>query len=156
PTLEASPSEVDFGSLEIGAESKPLQVIILNSGSAPLKISDVAIVDGHADEFMVDASRCRFAQIAPAKSCTLTIQFNPNTSGPHTANLRIEDQTNHLSRVVLLRGSAVAATVRVDPSEVSFGSHSVGEKVNSQTITVSNVGLARLRIDSVFDGGAGP
>lgn len=155
PTLEVRPGEVDFGSLELGSKGQQRPVTILNGGSAPLKISNIAIVDGHADEFILDASRCGRAEIGQAGFCTLTVQFNPKTIGPHTANLRIDDHTNHLSRVVLLRGIAVAAAVRVEPSQVAFGSHNLGEKVNSQPIIVSNVGLAPLRIDSVFESGPG-
>src|SRR5262249_53680951 len=142
PTLEARPGDVDFGSLEIGSQSEPRQVTILNGGSGPLKISNAAIIDGHPDEFILDAGNCGRAEIGPAGVCTLTVRFRPNASGAHTANLRIDDDTNHLSRIVSLRGTAVSAGIRVEPSQIAFGPHSLGERINAQTILVSNVGLA--------------
>lgn len=65
--------------------SKPLT--LTNQGSSAITINSTQAVGG---DFLVTASTCP-ASLAPAKSCTLTIQFTPSAAGPRWGQINISD-----------------------------------------------------------------
>lgn len=86
--LAASPARVDFGEVEVGAESDPVTVEIGNDGTAAATLSGIAISGGAADQFQITGGTCADgAQLDPGETCTVKVEFAPSGEGDATATL---------------------------------------------------------------------
>lgn len=86
--LAASPAGVDFGEIEVGAESDPETVTIANGGNAATTLSGLAISGDGADRFEITGGTCADgAQLDPGESCTVRVVFSPDDEGDVSAVL---------------------------------------------------------------------
>jgi Ca-activated chloride channel family protein len=81
PSLEVLPADFDFGILTDANSAQPLEVIIRNSGTANLSVSDIALSDivNFALDLNGGATPCVSAAptIGAGGSCTVTVEFTP-------------------------------------------------------------------------------
>ena len=78
PYVCSLPTQVDFGTLAIGATSAPQSVTLTNSGNAPLSIQASAVNNA---QFKQIAGCQPGTIVAPGASCTLQVQATPATPG---------------------------------------------------------------------------
>lgn len=98
-----SPGSVDFGPLAQGAtESRSVQVT--NSGSGVLHIASIALSGSNPNDFS-QMNSCVSGAIAVHASCTITVNFAPQTQGQRTASLVISDDGAGSPQSVALGGS---------------------------------------------------
>jgi len=155
--IAVGPSPLYFGSQAIGTGYKQT-VTVLNTGNAPLTVTNTAIVsatasDNTSSDYAVVTSTTpsdctNSTPIAPNTSCSITIAFTPTASGPRSATLRIYNSTTDSPQTVALSGSGHAPAPSASlPSTYSFGSQAIGQ-TRTQYIYLNNVGEAPLVISS--------
>lgn len=158
PDITVNPLSVNFGTIPLGSTSSELIVTIRNDGQANLNVGVISIVGTDALQFQQFQDRCSSLTLAPTGSCIVSVRFKPTSTGAKIATLRIPSNDPDENPVdVSLNGGAGSATLAPDidaaPSSLNFGNVRVKGKAD-QTLTISNVGTARLNIGQITLGGA--
>ena len=93
PNISVSSSSLNFGNVNVGRSSAPLAMTIYNTGTSDLHISGMTLSDttNYAIGVSEGTSSCGSATptINPNSSCTITITFNPSSTGIKEASLLI-------------------------------------------------------------------
>jgi FG-GAP-like repeat/Abnormal spindle-like microcephaly-assoc'd, ASPM-SPD-2-Hydin len=149
-----SPSSLIFGNQGVGHASPTQNVTLTNSGSAPLRISAIAISGADRGDYQQSDS-CG-ATLAAAAHCTINVTFTPSAAGRRTAAIQITDNAFNSPQSVSLDGTAgtPSAMASVAPASLSFGNQFVGSSSAAQAITISSTGNIPLTIGSVSLSGA--
>jgi hypothetical protein len=91
PQPVLTPDAVDFGDLDLGATSDPVDVTLANTGDGTLSFWRFGIASSSAnpsDFAVVAGGTCSTAApLAPGDSCTVRVRFNPTGTGPRAAKL---------------------------------------------------------------------
>ncbi len=150
--LFITPAPLDFGLVVELTGPATQQVTLQNIGGVDLNLGDIGITDGLAAPFSLDVSNCANQTLLPTLSCSVTITFDPQTTGlfQDTFDITSDDPTQLSVTVsVLGTGAPSTATLSVTPaSNVDFGSLVLAD-FSDQQVTVSNTGGNTLQIDSV-------
>jgi hypothetical protein len=108
PGLDLSPAEgLDFGDVEVG-QSRPLRVVVTNTGKAPLTVDAISIRGERAEEFDVGRN-CDGEVLDPGKNCVFLVTFKPSAPGTRGLRLTVTDRTAGIEETLALRGNAVQA-----------------------------------------------
>src|SRR5271168_3502135 len=145
-TAELTPRSVSFGTLAVGLTSAVKMVTLKNVGTAALTISSIAVSGTEAGDFPKTATSCG-SSLAVAASCTVSMTFDPTTTGARSANLTFTDNAAGSPQQVALSGTGT--TAELTPRSVSFGTLAVGLTSAVHTVTLKNVGTAALAISSI-------
>jgi hypothetical protein len=155
PLAVVSPLSVNFGNQPEGTTSSSAQVITLtNGGNQPLTVSGVVLPSGPlAGEFPLASpvSACAAKVLPPGGSCSIAINFQPQTTGFVTTQVGFVDNSGFLTgsqQVVAVSGTGtgVAPILTVAPTSISFGTQPVGITSGTQTVTLTNAGSALLNL----------
>ena len=121
--LRVTPPELAFpGERPALSVSLPETVTITNTGSSPLTVRAVRGVDGprlHTRDYLIVATNCPGATLAPGRSCTVTVHHLPHGAGERPGALLVE--TDAFSRLVALRARGTVPTVVTNPGVVVAG-----------------------------------
>jgi Abnormal spindle-like microcephaly-assoc'd, ASPM-SPD-2-Hydin len=155
PLAVVSPLSVNFGNQPEGTTSSSAQVITLtNGGNQPLTVSGVVLPSGPiAGEFPLASpvSACAAKVLPPGGSCSIAINFQPQTTGFVSTQVGFVDNSGFLTgsqQVVTISGTGtgVAPILTVAPTAISFGTQPVGITSGTQTVTLTNAGSALLNL----------
>jgi hypothetical protein len=105
-----SPSQLDFGIVQVGARSERKSVTVSNAGSVPLNLS-TSILDNaflglftgsNQGHFQILSTNCQSTPISPGAQCTVLIMFTPKMGGDVQADLVVrgsasQQQAAHLT-----------------------------------------------------------
>jgi hypothetical protein len=98
--LSVTPMELDFGFVDLGGQSDPMEVTVTNEA----RVERLVRIQSVDPAFEVDASQLTSA-LQPGKSATLSVTFHPTVGGPSSSQLRLHLQGEDSADVVLeLRG----------------------------------------------------
>ena len=152
PIASILPVALGFGSEAVGTVSGAQTVTLVNNGSAPLNFTSIAIAGTNAAEFGIvptGAAPCQTgAPVAIGKSCTVGVDFAPQSGGAKSAILAFTDNAGGSPQTVALTGTATAPQIEFTPPSLTFAApQSVGTTSAAQTVTVTNTGTAPLAID---------
>ncbi len=151
PIASATPTSLSFASTAVGSTSAAQTVTLRNTGSAALAISSIAV--GGTSYLIAGGGSCAAgASVAAAGSCTINIQFRPQTAGTLAGNLTISHNASPTTTTVALSGTATVAAAAqpvVTPASLSFGSVAVGSRSSVQAATVSNSGTGPLTLGAI-------
>ncbi len=94
--------------------SSDLTFIIVNQGTAPLDISNIAIAGLNPGDFAIPADSCTNQSIASLGNCSVTIRFSPGAAGSRSALLSFtsNDPSVLTTFDVSLRGNDPVALVQ--------------------------------------------
>lgn len=160
PVATLFPASLSFGSLTVGQQSGTQVVTLTDTGSVALDVTSISLTGADAGDFAIvttGTTPCPAASgsIAANSSCTVGVQFTPQTSGSKSALLSFTDNAAGSPQTVTLAGTAQSpATVQVTPSSVTFTPQAVGTKSASQQVTIANTGGNSLNINGISLGGA--
>jgi hypothetical protein len=84
--IALAPATINFGQVEIGTTSQPLQVTMENGGNSTLAIASVSV----SSPFALVTNVC-FPSLAANTDCQLTIQFAPTAAGLQNGTLTVVD-----------------------------------------------------------------
>ena len=101
PTVNLSPTGLNFGNQKVGTTSAPMTVKLTNRGAGALFISSI-VLSGNPDFSLTN--NCG-STLAPNKSCTLSVTFAPVTTGTRTATITINDNALNSPQKVALTGT---------------------------------------------------
>ncbi|MDH5289490.1 MAG: choice-of-anchor D domain-containing protein, partial [Acidimicrobiia bacterium] len=159
--MMASPTALDFGTVEVGAASPEQTVTVTNDGQNPATVNGVSLVGptGQAtSDYVVTGNGCDAVTLNPVAtsgdSCTITVQFTPSANGTRAATLRINHTSLNNPLSVALSGVGGAAggepAISVNPPTATFPGLHIGETSAAESIRVSNQGgNAPLVVDTV-------
>ncbi|HEX6254178.1 MAG TPA: choice-of-anchor D domain-containing protein [Euzebyales bacterium] len=148
PALTATPSDGDFGDVEVEHEAERV-VEIHNSGRADLTIEAV-VLEG-APEGLDMADSCSQRVLAPrTDACRITLTFVPSAEGAFEAWVYVDSNDPDGQRGIPLTGRGVAVPrLNVVPEQIDFGDVVVGDEPRID-VEVRSVGTADLEVGDVL------
>ncbi len=148
----ATPLELDFGPVGLGATGPTLQVIITNSGDIPL----TGWAGGAVPAPFNGSQDCNIAGgVLPGNSCHYFFTFSPTVAGVFTATS--SSSTNAGPITIIVHGTGVGAQASYNFHSLDFGNiftnGTTPGVAATQIVTITNTGLAPL---TGWAGGAVP
>lgn len=148
----ATPLELDFGPVGLGATSPTLSVTVTNSGDIPL----TGWAGGALSAPFGDSQDCNIpGGVLPGKSCHYYFTFSPTVAGTFSATS--SSSTNAGPINIIVHGTGVGAQATYNFHALDFGdvytSHGIPGVAPTQVVTIMNTGLAPL---TNWAGGAVP
>ena len=143
-----NPSNLDFGTQNVGTTSSA-QTILSNNSTSALTITGFALTGTNASDF-AQTNNCP-SSLAAGASCTISVTFTPGAGGTRSGRLSITDSASDSPQSVTLSGAGTAPApgVSLSPNSLDFGNQYTGKTSPAQTITLSNTGTGPLTIDSI-------
>jgi Bacterial Ig-like domain (group 3)/FG-GAP-like repeat/Abnormal spindle-like microcephaly-assoc'd, ASPM-SPD-2-Hydin/FG-GAP repeat len=100
PTVNISPTKLNFGNQKVGTKSAPMSAKLTNRGSGALFISSITVA---GSDYSV-TNNCG-STLGQNKSCTLTVTFTPSTTGTRTGTISVTDNAANSPQKLFLTGS---------------------------------------------------
>lgn len=151
PVAAATPTALSFASTTVGSTTASQTVTLRNTGTAALSITAIAV--SNASFVIASGGSCAAGgSVAAAGSCTINVQFRPQSTGTLSGSLTVTHNATPTTTTVALSGTATAAVTAqpaVTPSALNFGSVAVGSRSAVQTVTVSNSGSGPLSLGAI-------
>jgi hypothetical protein len=97
--ITLSPTSLSFGTQSVNTISAAQTVTLTNAGTVALTITKIAISGQYAQ-----TNTC-VSPIAGGASCTISVTFNPTTTGTHNNSLTITDNVTGSPKKVSLTGT---------------------------------------------------
>jgi phospholipase C len=116
-------------------------VTLTNHGTLPLSISSISTVGNYSQTNTCGTS------VSAGGTCTITVNFNPQTAGTLYGNLVVNDSDPTSPQTVRLYG--VGSSTLLAPAFLNFGNEYLNENSKPKTITMTNVGTSPLHIGSI-------
>ncbi len=111
PVISATPNPAAFGSVAINA-STTKTVTVTNAGQYNLSVGSATITGTDATQFSITANGCAGVSLAPAASCSITMNFTAASAGAKSALLHIPSNDPYAAdKQVSLSGSGVSSYV---------------------------------------------
>ena len=85
--LEVSPQSLKFPAQKVGTSSAPMALKMTNHGSAAVSFNDIRVEGNNSSSFS-ERNDCGKG-LASGESCTITVRFTPNKTGPRRAALYV-------------------------------------------------------------------
>jgi hypothetical protein len=152
-TLSVTPASVAFGNEPLEISSAGKNVVVKNTGTGQLNVSQIAITGADPSDF-AETNTCS-SSIAPGKSCTVTVTFTPSATGARSASLQLTDDAQGSPQTVALTGTGVAQAV-LSPTSLTFAAQKVGTTSAAKSVTLTNNLATALTINSITFSGADP
>jgi hypothetical protein len=109
PGLSFSPASRAFPSTNVGSRSAAAPITVVNSGTASLAVTRVALTGTHPSSFTVTSDGCTGEGIAPGASCVIQIAFQPTATGRRTAAISVTSNAAGSPHAAALSGDGLAA-----------------------------------------------
>jgi hypothetical protein len=117
PIATLSAPSVTFASLTAGTSSPTQTVVLSNTGTGALNISNIAVTGAGANLF-TESSNC-LPSVAAGAYCTITTGFNPKIAGSYSAAITITDNASPVTQSVVLSGSATPFAITINTTSSS-------------------------------------
>jgi len=149
PAVQLSSTALSF-TTTYGTTAATQQVLLTNSGSAPLSVTGVSIGGTNASSFS-QTNNC--TTLAAGASCSLSVGFSGTTIGTYSASLSLADNASGAPQAITLNGAVTGAAITFSSSQLSFTTPAESTSA-AQTVTVTNSGSATLNLTSIGLSGA--
>jgi hypothetical protein len=149
PTIQVTPSSLNFSAQSEGISSAPQMVTLLNTSAGSLAINTISVAGINAADF-TETNNCP-PSVRAGASCTVNVTFAPSAraSASRSALLNISDNAAGSPQTVALSGTATIAGVSVSPASINFGGQLAGTASAAQTVMVTNNGTGALAFSAV-------
>ena len=150
PLADLSSTSLTFPAQVINTTSSAKPVVITNSGSAAMTITNIQTTGDFSQTNDCGGGNLP-AIVAVGEYCTVNVTFTPTTAGSAFGTLTFtDDSSSGTTQLVSLSGTGLSAGVP-SPSapSVDFGSVPVGTTSSVQTVTITNNGSGTLGITSI-------
>ena len=136
----------------MGQQSAAQAFTLSNIGTSPFTFTE-GISD--STDFAITGTTCG-TTLTAGSSCTVSVVFQPQSTGPFSTNLLLADYGDGLNANATLTGTGTAAPAPVAAlsSSINFPNTTQGVTSSSLTAMLSNTGNATLNISSIVLGGA--
>ena len=146
--LQFSPAQLNLGTVLLGTKGSPQPITLTNTGSTAVNIQGVAINGINSGDFK-QTNTCG-SSLAARASCSINITFGPLAVGVRNASVWVADNGGGSPQKVPLTG--MGTSVKLSSTNLNFGNQKVGTVSSPQTVTLTNVGTAALKIGMVLKG----
>jgi hypothetical protein len=150
-----TPSQLEFGDLEVGGRANEGTVTLTSVGEAPLQITGVRLEVSSL--FRIAADGCANRSMVPKQSCSVRIIFAPGAAGAHRSTLLIESNAAESPHRIEISGRAIKtvrpAKLTITPRNLDFG---IGTAGKTLTVCLRNDGEAALQIGEITLAGPDP
>jgi hypothetical protein len=147
PVVSLSTLNLTFANQLLNTTSPSQQIILNNTGYAPLTITSIAVTGTNSGDF-AQANTCG-PSVAAGASCMIGVTFAPTAPGTRTASVTITDNASDSPEAVRLTGTGAVPTVAFSATSLNFSSVAVGSTGAAQILTMTNTGNGTLTISSV-------
>jgi len=150
-----SKSVLTFASQTENTTSASQSVSLSNPGTITVTITQVSLAGTNTADFS-GVNTCG-SSLAPGKTCTVSVSFQPSGVGPRAAQLLIADNASGSPQAITLNGIGAANTnpvASVSPASLTFPSQTVKTTSALLPVTVSNTGSAALAVTGIGITGA--
>ena len=139
----ATPLELDFGPVGLGASGATMSVTITNSGDAPL----TGWAGGAVSAPFNASQDCNITGgVLPGKSCHYYFTFSPTAAGTFSATSSSSTNAGQIN--IIVHGTGVGAQATYNFHALDFGDVYTGRGTTgtapTQVVTITNTGLAPL------------
>lgn len=143
--MEIAPNALSFAEQALTTTSTPQQVLLNNTGPAPITINSITT----SGDF-VHATTCD-ATLVAGSSCVISVSFAPTALGARTGALTVSSNADAGDLTVALDGTGVPLPrlLAISTDTLDFPHQLVGSSSPVQDVTVSNVGPAPVAISGV-------
>jgi len=159
PAVSLAATALNFASVNVGSSSSQPPVLLENTGSAALSISSIGIAGADPNDF-AETNTCPLAPaatLAAGGSCTISVTFQPTTTGSRTADVSIVDNATPSQQTIGLSGTGTIPSVSLSPASLTFAAQNEGPPPSApQNVTLKNTGASPLTISSIGFTGANP
>jgi Abnormal spindle-like microcephaly-assoc'd, ASPM-SPD-2-Hydin len=117
PAVKLNPDPFVFsGNVPQGTTSALQNLVLTNSGNAPLHVQSVTLAGVNSTDFILGTDTCVGTLVANT-NCVIPMTFSPIAAGVRTATLTITDDAANSPQVVTVDGNAIpAATIVAAPN----------------------------------------
>jgi hypothetical protein len=152
PAVSLSASSLTFPGTPVGTSAATQQIVVSNTGSAPLTMSTSAItITGTNASAYSQTNNCG-TSVAVSGGCTITVSFKPAATGTLTATVNLADNASGSPQKATLSGTGTAPVVSLTPATLTFSGTQVGNSAATQNITLKNTGAAPLSLNGTGQG----
>jgi hypothetical protein len=138
-TAGVSPSNLSFGTQNVGTKSSPETVTLTNVGASSLVINKISISGTGASDFK-QANNCG-TSVAAASNCTIDVTFAPTAGETFNPSLTLSYKGVGSPQKVALAGTGVTAPKpKLTPTSLKFATQLVGTTSTAQTVSLTNSG----------------
>jgi hypothetical protein len=149
--INFSSNGLAFGDQLVGVPTTE-NLIVTNSGSGPLAITNVSISGPDARDFKA-SDTCTTAHVAPHASCTIVVTFGPSVDRLRSANLVLTDNAADSPQTLPLTGNGVYPVLTLVPNWLDFGIARVKTPSATQYLFLFNTGTIPATVANVSVGG---
>ena len=138
-----SATTIDFGGQRTGTIGPVNDLTLTNDGPGTAHISAIDVSGVDAGDFGGDASACTDVALPPGGSCTISVVFSPESTGPISAQLAETDGTGvHVMTTLIGSGTSgfwvLSATGLVQPfGDASFYGQMQGLPLNAPMVSIT-------------------
>lgn len=143
PEIIFSATAADFSNQPVNTTSAMQSITLTNSGNSVLVIGSVTTSGNFAQ-----LNTCG-STLSAGSSCLINITFTPTASGARSGTLTVDSNAAWSPHTVALIGVGTAPTVQLFPSNLTFGSFTVGAAGTTQSITLTNTGNSALTVSFI-------
>ncbi|TDE02429.1 choice-of-anchor D domain-containing protein [Jiangella asiatica] len=141
--LVATPAEVEFGTVTIGASTEPTRVTLTNAGDDDIAVASVTAPDA---PFEAAGGTCGAAPftLAPGASCTLDYTFAPSVDGRATGTVTVTSDARTDWLPLTLTGTGTPPVPAADVTPDALSAEVVAGETGTDTVAIGNTGEAPL------------
>jgi hypothetical protein len=145
--VQVWPGALNFGNATVGVSTSPLVATLTNSGSSALSITGMAITGTNASDF-TESTTCG-PSLAAGASCSISVTFNPATTGASTGSLTVTDSAPNSQQTVALSGTGTTGSATLTPSTLTFGIQPIKSVSPSHPVKLASTGTTALIISKI-------
>jgi hypothetical protein len=101
--VRLSATSLAFGKQPIHTTSAAKSVTIENTGTTTVSFTSIKLTGGESDDF--DLTKTCGSSLAAKASCTVSVKFNPGSTGAKAASISIADNASGSPQTVALSGT---------------------------------------------------
>jgi hypothetical protein len=145
PNATLDPSLLNFRNQTIGKTSLRQTVMLLNSGTSDLTITEITT----SSEIFTQSNSCT-ATLKPKKICHINVLFSPTETGSFSGWLTVTTNDPSSPSKVLLMGNGITGPdVDISPVMFDFGDTPVGQTSEQKDFLIKNTGEGSLDISTI-------
>ena len=139
PKAALTPATANFGNVTVGTASSAQTFTLTNIGNAELTISGISLMGANSAAF-TSTNTCG-STLAAGASCTISVTFNPTSTGTDSATLSVSDNATGSPQTSSLAGVAMAP-----PAAADF---SLAATPASQSVTAGGSAIYQINLASI-------
>jgi Quinohemoprotein amine dehydrogenase, alpha subunit domain III len=146
--LTITPSNVSFGSTDVGLASAPQEVTIRNNQSVAVNSLALSVTGDFARDIV--GTTCG-ATLAATQSCIVSLRMTPTIAGLRTGSLVITSDTTESPNTVALNGSGTNG-VTASVTSLTFAPQTVNTTSGAQQVVLTNHQVVPAAIGTIVTG----